>query len=156
LREQLSLTQVFEGIEEAVGEARAGEAWERIYNTPGKDYRTQEAEHNEECEAGAEAEQAVQAALLRDLHGNPFRPLPPKRGRKKWERMWRSLLAWNDGTVVKLVQAIYDERAFDRLPILADALEESGCSDAEILSHCRGAGPHVRGCWLVDLILGKE
>lgn len=65
-------------------------------------------------------------------------------------------LAWNDGTVVKLAQGIYEDRAFDRLPILADALEEVGCHDAEILGHCRQSGEHVRGCWVVDLILGKE
>jgi hypothetical protein len=65
-------------------------------------------------------------------------------------------LTWNDGIVIKLAQAIYEERAFDRLPILADALEEAGCSDTEILAHCRGPGPHVRGCWVVDLLLGKE
>jgi hypothetical protein len=47
-------------------------------------------------------------------------------------------------------------RALDRLPILADALEEAGCTDADILAHCRGPGPHVRGCWVVDLLLGKE
>jgi hypothetical protein len=66
------------------------------------------------------------------------------------------LLSWNGGTALHLAQAIYDERAYERLPILADALEEAGCTDAAILDHCRGPGPHVRGCWVVDLLLGKE
>ena len=65
------------------------------------------------------------------------------------------LVAWNDGTVRKIAQAIYDERAFDRLPILADALEDAGCDNADILNHCRNGGEHVRGCWVVDLLLGK-
>ena len=65
-------------------------------------------------------------------------------------------LAWDSGMVVKVAQAIYDERAFDRLPILADALEEAGCHDADILQHCRQPGEHVRGCWVVDLLLSKE
>ena len=64
-------------------------------------------------------------------------------------------LAWNGGTIHHLAQAIYDERAFDRLPILADALEDAGCTDAAILDHCRQPGEHVRGCWVVDLLLGK-
>ncbi len=55
-----------------------------------------------------------------------------------------------------LARSIYDDRAFDRLPVLADALEDAGCTDAAILDHCRGPGPHVRGCWVVDLILGKS
>jgi hypothetical protein len=55
-----------------------------------------------------------------------------------------------------IAKSIYTSRAFDRLPILADALEEAGCADADILAHCRGPGPHVRGCWVVDLLLGKE
>ncbi len=63
--------------------------------------------------------------------------------------------AWNDGTVRKLAQLIYDDRAFDRLPLLADALEDAGCTDATILSHCREPGEHVKGCWVVDLLLGK-
>jgi hypothetical protein len=67
-----------------------------------------------------------------------------------------SSLVWNDGTVVTLAKAIYEDRAFDRLPILADALEDAGCTDADILAHCRQPGPHVRGCWVVDLLLGKE
>ena len=58
--------------------------------------------------------------------------------------------------VSTLACGVYDERAFDRLPILADALEEAGCDDPEILKHCRGEGPHVRGCWALDLLLGKE
>ena len=66
-----------------------------------------------------------------------------------------NLLQWSGGTVVKIASAVYDDRAFDRLPILADALEDAGCDDADILAHCRGPGPHVRGCWVVDLVLGK-
>jgi hypothetical protein len=58
--------------------------------------------------------------------------------------------------VTALAKAIYGERAFDRLPILADALEEAGCTNAELLGHCRQPGVHVRGCWVVDLVLGKE
>jgi hypothetical protein len=90
-------------------------------------------------------ERRRQCDLLRDLF-SPFRPVAASTA-------W---LAWNDGTVRKLAQAIYDARAFERLPILADALEEAGCDNADILSHCRGSGPHARGCWPVDLLLGKE
>jgi hypothetical protein len=87
-----------------------------------------------------------QAGLYRDIVGNPFRPVA----------LDPSWLSWNDGTVPKLAQAIYDDRRFGDLPIMADALEEAGCQDEGILAHCRGTGPHVRGCWVVDLILGKE
>lgn len=83
---------------------------------------------------------------LRDLFGNPFRTISVD---SRW-------LEWNDRTVPKLAQAIYDERAFERLPILADALEEAGCNDADILNHCRQPGEHVRGCWVIDLLLGKS
>jgi hypothetical protein len=88
---------------------------------------------------------AGQVSVIEDLL-NPFRPV-------SLDPAW---LAWNDGTVVRLAQAIYDGRAFDRLPVLADALEDAGCTDAGILGHLRGPGPHVRGCWAVDLLLGKE
>ncbi len=64
-------------------------------------------------------------------------------------------LAWNGGTVQKVAQSIYDERAFDRMPILADALEEAGCTNQDILGHCRQPREHVRGCWVVDLLLGE-
>jgi hypothetical protein len=57
---------------------------------------------------------------------------------------------------VRVAKAIYQSRAFQDMPILADALEDAGCDNADILAHCRRPGPHVRGCWVVDLILGKE
>jgi len=64
--------------------------------------------------------------------------------------------AWNSGAVAKLAAAINEGRRFADLPILADALEESGCADAAILAHCRGGGEHVRGCWVVDLLTGRQ
>ncbi|HVK15982.1 MAG TPA: hypothetical protein VM533_03475 [Fimbriiglobus sp.] len=83
-----------------------------------------------------------QCDLLRCVLGNPFRPVTAE-------------ARWLTSTAVGLAQTIYVERAFDRLPILADALEEAGCDDPDVLSHLRGDGPHVRGCWVVDLVLGK-
>jgi hypothetical protein len=97
--------------------------------------------------AAKEAELRQQIPLIRDIFANPFHPLPP---------VSTLVLAWGDGAVPKLAQSIYDEAAFDRLPILADALEEAGCSEEALLAHCRGAGGHVRGCWAVDLLLGKQ
>jgi hypothetical protein len=93
-----------------------------------------------------EYERPKQLHLFRDVFGNPFRPVSVN---TRW-------LAWNDGVVLKLAQGIYEDRAFDRLPFLADALEEAGCDNADILAHCRQPGPHVRGCWVIDLLLGKE
>jgi hypothetical protein len=84
--------------------------------------------------------------LLREVFGNPFR----------WiiiDPLW---LSRNDRAVVKLTEWIYNERAFTRLPILADALEDAGCGDSEILSHCRETGDHVRGCWALDLLLNRD
>jgi hypothetical protein len=80
--------------------------------------------------------------VIRDIFGNPFDPVATDP-------------AWLTPTVVSLAQAIYDERAFDRLPILADALEDAGCNHEEILNHCRQPEEHVRGCWAVDLLLDK-
>jgi hypothetical protein len=93
------------------------------------------------------AERASQCDLLRDIVGNPFRPAPPV------DPQW---LAWRNGTVRRLAEAVYQEQAFDRLAILADALEEAGCGATELLIHCRQPGAvHIRGCWVVDLVLGK-
>ena len=64
--------------------------------------------------------------------------------------------SWISSTVHALATFIYDERKFQLMPILADALQDAGCEEQVILSHCRGDGPHVRGCWVIDLILGKE
>ena len=64
--------------------------------------------------------------------------------------------AWLTTTVVSLARGISTDRAFDRLPILADALQDAGCDNEDILSHCRSEGPHVKGCWAVDLLLGKQ
>jgi hypothetical protein len=65
-------------------------------------------------------------------------------------------LRWHDGAVSKMAKAIYDEPHFADLPILADVLEDAGCTDADILAHCRSQGIHQRGCWVIDAILGKE
>jgi hypothetical protein len=90
--------------------------------------------------------EAELCALFRDVFGNPFHAITVP---APW-------LAAADGAAAKVARGIYEDRAFDRLPILADALEEAGCTREAILSHCRGPGPHVRGCWVVDLVLGKE
>src|SRR6185369_15625565 len=86
---------------------------------------------------------ASQATLLKDIFGNPFRPVAVDP-------------AWLTSTVVALAEGIYADRAFDRMPSLADALEDAGCDNADILNHCRQPGEHVRGCWVVDLVLGKS
>jgi hypothetical protein len=93
-----------------------------------------------------EAEYGRQAELLRDVVGNPFR-------RSRVDPAW---LAWNDHLVGRLARGIYDDGAFDRLPLLQDALLDAGCDDEDILAHCRTPHGHVRGCWVLDLLLGKE
>jgi hypothetical protein len=93
-------------------------------------------------------------ALVFDIFGNHFRP-PPS--------LPAAILAWNDGTVIRLAEAAYDDRRLpdgtldtSRLAILADALLDAGCDDEELLSHLRSDGPHYLGCWGVDLLLGKS
>ncbi|MBA4192079.1 MAG: hypothetical protein C0467_29220 [Planctomycetaceae bacterium] len=80
--------------------------------------------------------------LLRELFGNPFRPVTVDP-------------SWLTSTVNALAEGIYAYRAFDRMPILADALQDAACDNDEVLAHCRGPGSHVRGCFVVDLLLGK-
>ena len=81
-------------------------------------------------------------AIMRDIFGNPFRPaaFDP---------------AWRTSTAVALASQMYESRDFGAMPILADALQDAGCDSEDVLGHCRGPGPHVRGCWVVDLVLGK-
>ncbi|WP_439627597.1 hypothetical protein [Gemmata sp.] len=81
-------------------------------------------------------------ALYRDIFGNPFRPVA-------------FAPDWRTSTAVALAREMYESRDFSAMPILADALQDAGCDSEEILNHCRGSGPHVRGCWVVDLVLGK-
>jgi hypothetical protein len=88
-------------------------------------------------------ERAAAVRLLREVFGNPFRPVA-------FDPSWRT------STAVELARQMYESRGFDRMPILADALEDAGCDDPQVLAHCRGDGPHVRGCWVVDLVLGKS
>ncbi len=88
-------------------------------------------------------EKGIQCNLLHCVCANPFRPVALDS-------------TWLTSNVIGLAQTIYEERDFNRLPILADALEEAGCSEVATLEHCRGTGLHVRWCWVVDLLLGKE
>ena len=82
---------------------------------------------------------------MRCIFGNPF--LPPRDARS---------LRWQSSTVLDLARTIYDLRQFDTMPILGDALMDAGCDSDEIIQHCRAPGPHVRGCWVVDLLLNRE
>jgi hypothetical protein len=88
-----------------------------------------------------------QAAQVRDIFGNPFRPPPA---------IDPSWLGWNDGAVISLARAIYEESRFEDTPVLADALEEAGCRDEEVLGHLRGPGQHAKGCFLIDLLKGRN
>ncbi|VTR96030.1 Uncharacterized protein OS=Sorangium cellulosum (strain So ce56) GN=sce5710 PE=4 SV=1 [Gemmata massiliana] len=101
-------------------------------------FAAKSAAHN--CDDEAEGGWSV--AMARDIFGNPFRPVA-------FSPSWRT------STAVALASQMYESRDFGALPILADALQDAGCDSAEVLDHCRGPGPHVRGCWVVDLVLGK-
>jgi hypothetical protein len=101
-------------------------------------------------ESALDPEMLAHVVLLSDVFGNPFRrtALDP---------------AWRTPTVVALATAAYEDRIMpaghlhpDHLAVLADALEDTGCDNVDLLSHLRGPGPHVRGCWVIDLLLGKE
>lgn len=99
-----------------------------------------------EMRAGVEGtvgkERRIQSDLLRCIVSNPCRPTP-------------IATAWRTPQVVALARAIDDGRAFERMPSLGEALDEVDCDDGPILEHCRGAGPHAKGCWVIDILLGK-
>lgn len=84
-----------------------------------------------------------QTVIFGEIFGNPFRPTAIDS-------------RWITSTVIDLARTIYDERTHDRMPVLADALMDAGCDNEEIISHCRSDGPHVRGCWVIDLLLSKS
>jgi hypothetical protein len=96
--------------------------------------------------AGRDEEPRSQCGLIRDIFTLLFRPvtIPPA---------W---LSWHGGLLVSMAHKMYESRDFSDMPVLADALEEAGCQDADILGHCRSGGEHVRGCWVIDLLLGKS
>jgi len=96
----------------------------------------------EEWRVADAAETQGQSALMRCIFGNPFRPVAadPR---------------WLTSPVLDLARAMYDGRDFGPMTVLADALEEAGCGEPDVLAHCRGDGPHARGCWVVDLVVGK-
>ncbi len=96
-----------------------------------------------ELNRGKREESAAQARILNCVFGNPFRPVAIDP-------------ACLTPRVQTLAQSIYADRRFGDMPLLADALAEAGCTDADILDHCRQPGDHVRGCWVVDLLLGKK
>jgi hypothetical protein len=81
--------------------------------------------------------------MIRDTFGNPFHPISFS-------------LSWRSETALVLAAQMYESRDFSPMPVLADALQDAGCVNADILDHCRGPGLHVRGCWVVDRLLGKE
>jgi hypothetical protein len=95
-----------------------------------------------EQDPGWLAERTAQACLVREVFGNPFRPVVQNP-------------EWRTENVLHLAHAAY-AGAFDALPLLADALEEAGCDNLDVLAHCRAPGAHVRGCWVADLILSKH
>jgi hypothetical protein len=88
-------------------------------------------------------ERERQIFVFRDIFGNPFRPVA-------FDPAWRT------DTAMSLAQTMYESRDFSAMPILADAFQDAGCTNDDVLNHCRGPGPHVRGCWIVDLVLGKS
>jgi hypothetical protein len=94
------------------------------------------------CDDAETAEKHWQCDLLREIFGNPFRPVCAE-------------LAWLTSDVLALARGIYDDKAFDRMPILADALQDAGCDNVNVLDHCREEREHVRGCWVIDMLLGK-
>jgi hypothetical protein len=127
--------------------AAAKEAWDAVL------YASTPTSRAAAWAAAKDSALATQVTLLLCIVGNPFYPV-------SLDPTW---LVWHDGLIRQLAQAAYQERQLpsglldlDRLAVLADGLEESGCTDPEMLAHLRGPGPHTRGCWAVDTILAKE
>jgi hypothetical protein len=142
----LYLPRIAELAAEVAGALARGDAYERIWQAPGKDHIWRYAQDNSVFQSAHSQERQAQADLLRDIFGDLFQPL-------KLDPGW---VAWNGGTVNKIAREIYDTRAFEQMPILADALEDAGCDDHQFLDHCRGPGLHARGCHVLDLIRNPQ
>ena len=140
------------GLAVAEGELSLEAAWEQCWNYPGN-WRIANTVLSVDADLAKNLRKTIwldrldlQDGVIESLRcivGNPFHPIA-------FDPRWRT------ETAVALAAGIYDLRAFDRMPILADALEEAGCDHPDVLAHCRGPGPHARGCWVVDGMLGKE
>lgn len=98
------------------------------------------------CSAGGKQGEPILCDLVRCVFGNPFCPVCV-------DPSWHT---WNHGTIPRLAETIYRNRSFEDLPILADALEDAGCTEAQILEHCRQQSIHVRGCHVVDLLMENQ
>ena len=120
-------------------------AWQVAYSIIERIYKKQAfaPEETRLSDEQYQVEARRYADMLRDIAGNPFRPVA-------FEPQWRSPQA------LALAQGMYEDRCFADMPLLADALEEMGCTNSTILSHCRSTDVHVRGCWVVDLVLGRQ
>jgi hypothetical protein len=136
---ELEVKAAAEFAVETFGAVARGNVYERIWQTPGKDHDARWAEDDAVRHAAEAEEERVQVALLRDVFGDPFCPVS-------------FAPAWCTPQALAIARRAYEERRWEDLPLLADALEEAGCTDETILSHLRGPGPHVRGCWVVDLV----
>jgi hypothetical protein len=106
------------------------------------EYALEDLREADSKEGGAERAKARVAAVVREIFGNPFRSITFSPD-------------WGTDSVIALARRAHEVWEFSALPILADALQEAGCDNADILNHCRGPGPHVHGCWVVDLVLGR-
>jgi hypothetical protein len=142
------------GLDEYLDEARANFCWDAEYEAACAARRAAEAAvacvaedigNKPGGQVTVIAEEFQYPDLLREIFGNPFR----------WVLLDPLWLAWNDRAVLRLAQSIYDDRGFERFPILADALEEAGCTDDAVIDHCRQPKEHVRGCWVLDAILDR-
>ena len=126
------------------GPCVAGEAWEVAGGSSRRCLGQRAVVPGGPIEFDRLEELSLQLAFLHDIFGNPFRPV-------EFDAEWRT------PTVTQLAQHIYEARAFTTMPILADALQDAGCDNADVLNHCRDAtATHVRGCWVVDLVLEKS
>jgi hypothetical protein len=119
----------------------AGECARRCADTTAPGWEFVDADYDARRASRAAEAAVAQAVLARDIFGNPFRPVTA-------DPSWLTI------TVVALARQVYETSDFSAMPILADALQDAGCDNAEVLGHLRGPGPHARGCWVIDLVLG--